>query len=229
MILSAYCQINNIEEGLKAIELFKEEGYSFDENASQSTLVIYTRNNQSDEALALFSEFFKNPGSESLKIPATWGNIIKMLVNNRRFKEAAQIYEQMKEYGTERNMKVFTLSLTLYRHLGEYEKAFEEFQELNVLGMQPNLQIYSCMFTLCRNAENYEFAESLYERALKENIELNTLALTPLIHMRMATKNFEGANDLLKLIKRKYPNEFEKDIRIQKIKAKLRSLAKLDV
>jgi hypothetical protein len=113
------------------------------------------------------------------------------------------------------------MAITLFRKIKNYDRAFEEFEELIALGLAPNLQIYSAMFTLCRNASAFEKGERFYEDSVKNGVILNVKALTPLIQMRIESKNFQGASDLLLYIEKNYPEEFLNDEIIKSIRSSL--------
>jgi pentatricopeptide repeat protein len=221
LALSACVKTNRLAEGIKIIDEMKHNSIPLDDNAAQSSFILYILDNRCDSALEIFDKFLENPFCDILQNPSTWGNMLKCLIKNKSYEAATRIYDTMKELRTERSLAAFAMAITLFRKIKNYDRAFEEFEELIALGLAPNLQIYSAMFTLCRNASAFEKGERFYEDSVKNGVILNVKALTPLIQMRIESKNFQGASDLLLYIEKNYPEEFLNDEIIKSIRSSL--------
>jgi pentatricopeptide repeat protein len=223
LVLSACRKSNQITRGLEIIEEMKRNSVKFEEGASQSALLLYIHANRCDDALHIFSRFLDNPLCETLQNPAFLGAMLKCLMENKRYDEAATFYVQMKELRAVRSIMVFTLSITLYRRLKDYEKAFEEYEEMLALGIRPSAQIYSAMFALCRDSSKAEEGERLYEEACEQNIQLNVKALTPLIQLRIMSRNYKAASDLLREIENNFPDVYANDMMIERVRNSLKN------
>jgi pentatricopeptide repeat protein len=97
-----------------------------------------------------------------------------MQSNGTQWETALQLFEQMKQYGFERDIYTFNGTISACAKARQWEKALQLFEEMERDGVERNTITFNATISACERGGQWEKALELFEQMKRSGVERNT-------------------------------------------------------